>query len=277
MAELNEKQKEKLRKQEELNRKWWANRAAKAQEELTTRNIKETEKQLVKYYQTAMDSVISSFEATLDKLYANIEAGKQLTPADLYNLDKYWQLQGQLNRELQKLGDKEVALLTKRFTQQYMDIYKELSYTSASFFNAIDNKVAQQMINAIWCADGKTWSQRIWTNTDKLRETLNDGLIRCVVGGQTSSELKKELIKEFNVAYNRADSIVRTEMAHIQTQAAQKRYQDYGIEWMEVWVDEDEKTCPICAKHEGERVNVNAHMPIPFHPRCRCCMIPVVD
>ena len=45
---------------------------------------------------------------------------------------------------------------------------------------------------------------------------------------------------------------------------------------MEVWVDEDERTCPICAKHEGERYLVTDTMPIPFHPRCRCCMIPVI-
>jgi hypothetical protein len=46
---------------------------------------------------------------------------------------------------------------------------------------------------------------------------------------------------------------------------------------MEVWVDEDERTCPICAKHEGERVNVNENMPVPFHPNCRCCMVPVIE
>ena len=122
------------------------------------------------------------------------------------------------------------------------------------------------MINQIWCADGKSWSQRIWDNTDKLQQALNDSLIDCIVTGKKTTELKKNLMKQFNVSFSRADSLVRTEMAHIQTQAAQQRYKDYGIQEVEVWVDEDERTCPICAKHEGERYPINARMPVPFHP-----------
>jgi len=79
------------------------------------------------------------------------------------------------------------------------------------------------------------------------------------------------------VSFNRADALVRTEMAHIQTQAAQQRYKDYGIKQVEVFVDEDEKTCEVCAAEEGKRYNINDVMPVPFHPRCRCCMVPVID
>ena len=132
------------------------------------------------------------------------------------------------------------------------------------------------MINAIWCADGKTWSSRIWGNTEKLQQALNDSLIECVATGKKPSQLKKILQEQFNVSYNRADSLVRTEMAHIQVQASATRYKDYGIEQVEVFVDEDEKTCPICAKHEGERYFITQKMPVPFHPRCRCAVIPVV-
>ena len=80
------------------------------------------------------------------------------------------------------------------------------------------------MINQIWCADGKSWSNRVWKNTDKLQQALNDNLIHCVLTGKKTTELKNILQNDFNVSYHRADSIVRTEMAHIQTQAAQKRY-----------------------------------------------------
>ena len=66
-------------------------------------------------------------------------------------------------------------------------------------------------------------------------------------------------------------------MAHIQTTAAQKRYEDYGIKEVEVLVDEDERTCPICSKLEGKRVPIHGVMPIPAHPNCRCCIIPVVE
>ena len=42
---------------------YWVERIAKAQAALTNKNIKDTEKQLIKYYLRTMESVISSFES----------------------------------------------------------------------------------------------------------------------------------------------------------------------------------------------------------------------
>jgi hypothetical protein len=77
------------------------------------------------------------------------------------------------------------------------------------------------MINRVWVADGKSWSERVWDNTEKLQQTLNDNLVHCLVAGKKTTDLKNLLQEQFNVSYNRADSLVRTEIAHIQTQAAQ--------------------------------------------------------
>ena len=257
--------------------KYWAKRLAEAQAQLTTKSIKETEKQLQKYYSSTMSKVIEDFEKVYNKLINNMTEGKQLTPADLYKLNTYWQMQGQLKKELQRLGDKQAVLFSKKFMEQYINIYNALAITDDVFFSEANREIALQMIRGIWCADGKSWSERIWGNTSQLQQELNDGLIECVVAGKKPTELKKTLQERFSVSYHRADTVVKTEMAHIQTQAAQQRYKDYGIEMVEVWVDEDERTCPICASHEGEKHPVNAQMPIPFHPRCRCCVIPVVD
>ena len=49
------------------------------------------------------------------------------------------------------------------------------------------------MINQIWVADAKSWSQRIWDNTEKLVETLNENLIYCVATGKKTTELKNLL------------------------------------------------------------------------------------
>ena len=256
---------------------YWASRLAKSQAKLTEKNIKQVEKQLAKYYGTAAKRVISDFESTYNKLLAQQADGKQVTPADLYKLDKYWQMQGQLRQELRILGEKQVAALTKIMEVQFFDVYYALEIQGAKAFSTIDEYAVKQLINQIWCADGKSWSERIWLNTDLLMETLNQELITCVATGKKTTDLKNLLQERFAVSYSNADMLVRTELAHIQTQAAQQRYRDYGLKEVEVWVDEDERTCPICAKHEGERYPINAQMPIPFHPRCRCCMIPVIE
>lgn len=251
---------------------------AKSQQKLTSKSIADTEKQLVKYYNKSMKSVIKDFEQTYQKLLDTIADERQPTPADLYKLDKYWQLQAQLKTELTKLGDKQAALLSRQFTEQYLAIYQSIALPDTDrLFSSIDRKTAEQMINEIWCADGKSWSSRIWTNTDKLQQALNDNLIDCVVSGKKTTQLKDMLQKDFNVSYNRADSIVRTEMAHIQTQAAQQRYKEYGIQQVEIWADEDERRCDVCGKLHETKHLVGGAIPIPAHPRCRCCIVPVID
>ena len=95
---------------------------------------------------------------------------------------------------------------------------------------------------------------------------------------QQAEHRSVEVLQErFNVSYNNADMIARTELAHIQTQAAKKRYEDYGVKQVEIWADEDERRCEVCGKLHQKKYPIDVKLPIPAHPRCRCCVIPVVE
>lgn len=260
-----------------LSSEYWKERQAKAQTKLTNKSIWQTEKQMKKYYNDAMKRVSGSFLSTYNKVMKAKEEGREPTPADLYKLDTYWELQGQLQRELTKLGDKQAELYRKNFTKHYIDIYNSFALKGGATYSTITNETALQMIQQIWCADGKSWSERIWVNTNKLQEALNDELIHCVLTGADDKYLRQMLMSEFNVSYARADSIVRTEMAHIQTQAAGQRYKEAGIKQFEVWADEDERRCDACGKLHKKRFYVGEQIPIPAHPNCRCCILPVID
>lgn len=256
---------------------YWQDRMASSQTKLTNKSIRQIEKQMKKYYGDAMQRTIADFEATYNKVLQAVGDGREPTPADLYKLDKYWQMQGQMRRELQKLGDKQMALLSKAFEENFFEIYYSIGIPGLEAFNTIDSEMVQQLINHIWVADGKSWSQRVWENNELLAATLNDELVNCVVAGKKTTDLKNMLQERFNVSYGRADALVRTELAHIQTQAAQKRYEDYGIQEMEVWADEDERRCKVCGKLHQTRYPIGAVPPIPAHPHCRCCIVPVID
>lgn len=256
---------------------YWQDRMAKSQSKLTEKSAKQIENQMKKYYAATMKRTIADFEATYNKILAAMDDGKQPTPADLYKLDKYWQMQGQMRQELRKLGEKQIVALSKAFEENFFEVYYSIGMPGMEAFSTINSEMVQQLINHIWVADGKSWSARIWENTEKLAATLNDELINCVVGGKTTRELKHMLQERFNVSYSQADALARTELAHIQTQAAQKRYTDYGIKEMEVWADEDERRCEVCGKLHQKRFPIGAVPPIPAHPRCRCCIVPVVE
>lgn len=256
---------------------YWADRQAKAQELLTNKSIKETEEQLIKYYQRCMQNVLGQMELTYKTYLLNVERGLESSPATLYKMDSYWQMQLQLREQLQKLGDKQTVLYAKNFTRQYLQIYKSIALHNEGGFSDVSYETANQMIMQIWCADGSSWQSRIWKNTDKLQQALNDGLLDCVVNGVPSEVLKRRLMDEFDVSFNRADNIVRTELAHIQTQAARDKYAAAGVKEVQVWASEDERRCKICGKLHKQKFPVGGAMPVPAHPRCRCSIIPVIE
>ena len=93
--------------------------------------------------------------------------------------------------------------------------------------------------------------------------------------------LKNMLQHRFGVSYNNADMLVRTEAAHIQTQAAKQRYEDAGLRYYQFYADPDEKTCDECEHLHNKKFlyaemkpGVNAP---PMHPNDRCCIVPVVE
>lgn len=257
--------------------KYWLERMAASQAKITEKNRKQLDRQLRKYYMTASKRTIEDFEATYNKLLSTVEAGREPTPADLYKLDKYWQAQAQLENELRKLGNRQIASISKAFRENWFEVYYSISLESQAAFSTIDDAAVNQLIAQIWCADGKAWSERVWENTKHLADTLNEELIHCVATGKPSAELKGILQERFNVSFSQADTLVRTELSHIQTEAAKKRYQDYGIQEVEILADADERRCEICGKLHGKRYPIGANIPIPSHPRCRCSIVPVVE
>lgn len=264
-----------------MSNNYWIDRLVKTQNAIADKTIEDIQRQLKKYYKDAMEQVISDFEATYDKLLATTENGREPTPADLYRLHKYWQMQAQLKNEMQALGDKEIALLSEKFEKEWNDIYESFALTSQDSFSTISTRNAKAAINTAWLSDGKNFSQRVWNNTNKLVETLNDNLINCVITGKKTTELKQMLIERFNVSYSQANTLVRTETAHIQIEAAAQRYKDYGIEKYEFLGREEHDIGCKCKELNGKvfllsekKTGINAP---PLHPNCRCCIVPVIE
>lgn len=256
---------------------YWEERILDTQERLLKKTVADTEKQIKKYYVETLSSTRGRFLNTYNKVLSTIAKGKEPTPADLYKLDTYWRMSAEVRNELTILGEKQIAVMNKQFMKAFEDVYYNLAIKGDTNFNKIDTQTVQQMINYIWCPDNKSWSQRVWDNTTKLQEALNDGLINILVAGQSPRNLREMLVSEFNVSWNNADMIVRTEMAHIQTQATQKRYEDAGIKEVYVFADEDERRCEICGKLHEKRFLIGEQMPVPAHPRCRCRILPVIE
>ena len=255
---------------------YWQDRQAAAQNAITNKTKKEIDKQIQKYYKSLTRQVIADYESLYNQVLVKKAAGEAISPATIYAMDKYWSMNAQLRKRLDKTNSSLVSMLSKLFEISYWNSYDAIKIKGLKAFKTINNDGVRQVLNSVWAADGKTWSERIWGNLEQLKESLNDGLIHCVVAGKKTSQLKKILQERFNVSHSRADMLVRTELAHIQTVATKQRYMDYGIQEVQIWASEDERRCPICGKLHEKIYPIGATIPIPRHPNCRCCVVPVI-
>ena len=267
---------------------YWASRQEDELNKISTKTEYEIDQQLDKYYISAMKKIFEDFEATYNKLIATKGAGTTPTVADLYKLDRYWQMQARLKELCEQLGNKEVELLSKKFEEQWEEIYQKAALPSDEEFIIPSESNAKQMINSVWCADGKTWSQRVWGNVKYLQETLNEQLVHIVVAGRSTKDLRIALQERFNVSRSQANMLINTEVNHIQTASAAKRYEDAGLKQYMI-LGREEGSCirgkkggkVDCHKMDGKifdyadmKVGTNAP---PFHPNCRCRIKPVID
>ncbi len=89
-----------LKKMKKMNNNYWIDRVNKMQDRVRNKQEKEIERQIKKYFQNAMNKVIEDFENTYNALLTKQNENKEVAIANLYKLDKYWIMQGQLKQEL---------------------------------------------------------------------------------------------------------------------------------------------------------------------------------
>ena len=163
------------------------------------------------------------------------------------------------------------------------DLYKTTSQSidKINKFNTppLNESRVRDIINAEWVGDGKNWSDRIWTHQGELSEKLTKGLLNIMEAGISPENLKKELMKDFNVNYSQASQIVRTEYVHIANKASIDRYKSAGITKYQWLCNEDERTCPYCSSMDGKIFDIDSGILPPggSHVNCRCTTIPVID
>ena len=107
---------------------------------------------------------------------------------------------------------------------------------------------------------------------DIIRE-ISDG----INAGEGMPDLSARITEATNIAKTRADTIARTETINACIDGARQRYQQLGIEEVEVIACDDSRTCPICTTHDGKiyKLSDDANLP-PYHPNCRCAIKAVV-
>lgn len=145
----------------------------------------------------------------------------------------------------------------------------------------LDDKRIDAVIKRPWAQDGASFSDRIWTNRQKLVNSLHTELTQNIIRGESPQKAIDSLARTMDVSRAQAGRLIMTESAAIASAAQKDTLKELGMEQYEILATLDGKTSEICREMDGKvfdmkdyEVGVTAP---PFHPNCRSTTVPYFD
>lgn len=191
-------------------------------------------------------------------------------------------LDAQLWYAAHKAGLDQTDIVTASSAKTYEDAYYKTAYNIATgtglmpTFTTLDTDAINAVLNEKF--SGKSYSERIWTNSDLLAKQLSTKLASAIATGQSIDKTAKDFRDRFGVSRYYAERLIRTETNHFYNQAASDSYKAMGIDKYKFIATLDSRTSEICAHMDGKIIEVDkgavgVNIP-PLHPNCRSTIAP---
>ena len=206
----------------------------------------------------------------------------RMTRAELLNA-KIW-------AETKKIAFQEQAISTESYTKTLKDTYYKSIYDTSKGVNQniafaeIPQKTIDNILNTKFY--GENYSQRVWHNTGKLANKLQEVIGEAILTGQSLDKTKKQLLQAYGIqgkpkgGYYDAERLVRTETNYFANRARLQSYEEMGIKRFKFLAVLDMRTSEICREHDGKIYNVSQAVQgentPPLHPNCRSTTVPYI-
>lgn len=196
-----------------------------------------------------------------------------------YRIDRLRQLETELQIRLAQITSYQEThikgTLQDAAKVSHEAVKKMLKESIGLSIGAINSKQLNALIMQDW--NGKNWSERIWTDRDKLGACVKNVLEKGITQGIGYRKLARELKENVKTSFNNAFRLIRTESAFIQGEINKTAYSqasdELGLEEYAYDAFLDAKTSTICRELNGRKfkisemkIGVNAP---PMHPNCR--------
>lgn len=204
-----------------------------------------------------------------------------------YHITRLEAMKLQMQQHAELLAAEFDGGMTDFLNKSYADQFYRTAYEIAkgtgvgSNLAKLDTRKIDMVLKTPWAQDGKNFSDRIWSNKDKLVNSLHTELTQMIIRGEDPGKAIERLAKKMNVSREQAGNLIMTESAAISSAAQKECFNELGVEEFEVVETLDDRTCEICQTMDGKHFpmsdyEVGVTAP-PFHPRCRGCTCPYFD
>jgi len=198
-------------------------------------------------------------------------------PAYAARISRLEALKDLIHAQAYKVGSAAHYRLTDRLIDTYeqsyyRSIYDQQRRTETGFdFTKLTDRDVQAAIATNWA--GSNYSKRVWKNTKKLAESLEEVITQGLMTGQSIRDM--ELALEARVVSERykINRIIRTEVNHCCNQGTLMSYKAAGTLRYIYLATLDMRTSSICRSLDKEvffvsKAKVGVNFP-PMHPNCR--------
>lgn len=210
---------------------------------------------------------------------------KQLENASARHHISYLEaLKCQMQQHVEQLMTEYEGGVTDFLHKTYAENYYHSAYEIAkgigvgSNFAQLDEKRIDVIIKKPWAQDGKNFSDRIWTNKQKLTSHLHTELSQCIIRGDEPAKAISRLSEIMDVSERQAGRLVMTEAAAISSVAKKDCFQELDVEEFQFVATLDRHTSELCQSMDGKHFKmseyqIGVNVP-PLHCWCRSCTVP---
>jgi len=200
------------------------------------------------------------------------------------HISKLQAIQLEIQQQIEVLAKMQEIKVPELLQEIYTEGYYKTAYETQKGFNTgwdiqkLDTSTIEKEMPKPWPAGGKTFRDRIWTNKEKLIDTLHRELTKSVIRGDAPDKLIKTISDKFDTSRKVAGRLVMTESAAMSSVSRQDCFKNLGVEEYKVVATLDLKTSSVCRSMDGKvfkmsdyKIGVTAN---PFHPNCRSTTAP---
>lgn len=204
-----------------------------------------------------------------------------------YHISKLEALKIQTQQSLEVMFSKQMGTVTGAMGDIFESGYYHTAYELQKGFNigwdiaGLDQSQIEKVLSKPWAVDGKNFSERIWTNKEKLISELHGELTQNIMLGADPQKAIDSLAKKMNTSKQNAGRLIMTEEAYFSSAAQRDCFNDLDVEQYEIVATLDSHTSDICRSLDGK------HFPMkdfqagvtapPFHVYCRSTTFPYFD
>lgn len=225
---------------------------------------------------------LNSIRGDIAKIYMDYTVNGELKIGKQQRIKVLKELEKKLVRQMNELGVKEVETITNTVIDTIDETYSTTAYTIDKGVNITTNFAAlkpefvkKAIQNKV---EGKTFSDRIWDNTSKLANRVKSDVEKALIKGTSPEKLARQIKKDFGGGAYKAKRLINTEVTKAVIMAQDECYANSGVVNKVMWdATLEGNTCDECASYDGNIYDLDNHPDLPFHPNCRCCLIPVVE